>query len=85
MLWAFTRNDQTGLPSSSLLAKTEWHPKLVANVRGFLTEVDKKFGLKTVVTLGNKLAKEGLEEIALTGAVTNGKWNTSRNCSPGEM
>ena len=68
LLWAFTRNDQTGLPSSSLLAKTEWHPKLVANIRSLLADVDKMFGLKPVATLGNKLAKKGLEEVALTGA-----------------
>lgn len=68
LLWAFTRNDQTGLPPSSLLAKTEWHPKLVANIRALLTDVDNKFGLKPVATLGNKLAKKGLEEVALTGA-----------------
>ena len=73
LLWAFTRNDETGLPSSSLLAKTEWHPKLVTNVRTLIAEIDKKFGLKPVATLGNKLAKKGLEDIALTGAMANEK------------
>lgn len=73
LLWAFTRNDETGLPSSTLIAKTKWHPKLVKNVRALLTEIDKKFGLKPVSTLGNKLAKNGLEDIALTGAVAAGK------------
>lgn len=69
LLWAFTRNDETGLPSSKLLAKTEWHPKLVTNVRTLLAEIDKQFGLKAAGTLGNKLAKKGLLDIALTGAV----------------
>jgi superfamily I DNA/RNA helicase len=73
LLWAFTRNDETGLPSSSLLAKTEWQPKLVTNVRTLLAEIDKKFGLKPVATLGNKLAKKGLEDIALTGEMANEK------------
>src|SRR5699024_10828146 len=62
-----------GLPSSSLLAKTEWHPKLVTNVRTLIAEIDKKFGLKPVATLGNKLAKKGLEDVALTGAMANEK------------
>lgn len=73
LLWAFTRDDETGLPSSSLLAKTEWHPKLVKNIRILLAEIDKKFGLKPVATIGNKLAKKGLEDIALTGARANKK------------
>ena len=68
MLWTFTRNEETGLPLSSLQAKAEWHPKLLANLRDLLAKIDKEFGLKTVATFGQKMAKKGLEDIALTGA-----------------
>lgn len=69
MLWAFTRNEEMGLPLSSLQAKVKWHPKLLANLRDLLAKIDKEFGLKTVATFGQKMAKKGLEDIALTGAV----------------
>lgn len=68
MLWTFTRNEETGLPLSSLQAKAEWHPKLLANLRDLLAKIDREFGLKTVATFGQKMAKKGLEDIALTGA-----------------
>lgn len=68
MLWAFTRNEETGLPLSSLQAKARWHPKLLANLRVLLAKIDKEFGLKAVATFGQKMAKKGLEDIALTGA-----------------
>lgn len=69
LLWAFTRNEDTGLPSSALLAKSEWHPKLVTNVRNLLAKIQKQFGLIAAAKLGNKLAKTGLQDIPLTGAV----------------
>lgn len=68
LLWAFIRNAETGLPSSLLLAKTEWHPKLMMNIRILLAAIEKQSGLKAVGTLGNKLAKTGLLELPLTGA-----------------
>lgn len=69
LLWGFTRNAETGLPSSALVAKTEWHPKLVRNVRTLLAAIEKQYGLKAVGTLGNKLAKTALPDLPLTGAV----------------
>lgn len=68
LLWAFIRNAEFGLPSSSLQAKAQWHPKLVTNLRALLTETEQQFGLKTVATFGNKMAKKRLEDIALSGA-----------------
>jgi superfamily I DNA/RNA helicase len=68
LLWAFTRNADIGLPPSSLKAKAEWHPKLVANLRALLTQMDQLFGLKAVATFGNKMAKKRLEDVALSGA-----------------
>ena len=68
LLWAFTRNEDTGLPSSMLLAKSEWHPKLVTNVRNLLATIEKQFGLMAAAKLGNKLAKTGLQDVPLAGA-----------------
>ncbi|WP_258195110.1 UvrD-helicase domain-containing protein [Pseudomonas japonica] len=68
LLWAFTRDAETGLPSSSLQARAQWHPKLVANLRALLTQTDQLFALKTVATFGNKMAKKRLDDVALSGA-----------------
>ncbi|CAI1191769.1 DNA helicase II [Serratia fonticola] len=69
LLWSFSRNADTGLPSSALKAKTEWHPKLMKNVRTLLADIEIQYGLKAVGTLGNKLAKKSLSDLPLTGAV----------------
>ncbi|WP_440973607.1 UvrD-helicase domain-containing protein [Pseudomonas koreensis] len=68
MLWAFTRSEEMGLPLSSLQAKSKWHPKLLANLRTLLANIEKEFGLKTVSTFGQRMAKKSLEDVALTGA-----------------
>ncbi|HDS0927413.1 TPA: UvrD-helicase domain-containing protein [Pseudomonas putida] len=67
LMWAFVRDDETGLPSSSLKAYTEWHPKLVANLRTLLAKIDQQFGLKTIGTFGHKMAKKRLNDFPLTG------------------
>ncbi|QGU14921.1 MULTISPECIES: ATP-dependent helicase [Enterobacteriaceae] len=69
LLWSFSRNTETGLPSSELTAKTEWHTKLVNNVRVLLADIEKQFGFKAVGTLGNRLAKTALTDAPLTGEV----------------
>jgi superfamily I DNA/RNA helicase len=73
LLWAFTRNAESGLPSSSLQAKAEWHPMLVANLRSLLAKIDQQFGLTTVATFGNKMAKRRLDDVALSGANADDK------------
>lgn len=70
LLWSFSRNTETGLPPSALAAKTEWHPKLVKNVRTLLAAIEKQYGLKVIGTLGNKLAKTALLDLPLAGAGT---------------
>ncbi len=69
LLWSFSRNTETGLPSSELTAKTEWHTKLVNNVRVLLADIENQFGFKAVGTLGNRLAKTALTDAPLTGEV----------------
>lgn len=68
LLWGFTRNVETGLPSSTLAASTQWHPKLLRNVRTILAAIHEKFGYEAVDKLGNKLAKTALLDLPLTGA-----------------
>lgn len=69
LLWGFIRDAEAGLPSSTLLAKTEWHPQLLTNIKKLLSTTEGQFGLKAAGKLGNKLAKTGLLDLPLTGAV----------------
>ncbi len=69
LLWSFSRNTEIGLPSSALIAGTEWHPKLVRNVKTLLADIEKTYGLKAVGKLGNKLAKTKLPDRPLAGEV----------------
>jgi len=69
LLWSFSRNPETGLPSSALAANTVWHPQLLKNVRTLLAEIEKQFGYKAVEKLGNKLAKTSLTDLPLMGDV----------------
>ncbi|HCL3820788.1 ATP-dependent helicase [Pseudomonas aeruginosa] len=59
-LWAFTRNAETGLPSSELPATDDWHPLLLARVRTLLNGIQQDFGLAPVDNLGRKLARTEL-------------------------
>lgn len=67
--WSFSHNNETGLPSFKLTAKTEWHTKLVKNAKVLLAYIEKQFGFKAVGTLGNGLAKTALTNLPLTGEV----------------
>lgn len=65
LVWSFTREASLGLPSSALLADTQWHPQLLAGVKGLLVTLEKDHGLKPADNLGNKLAKRGLPNAPL--------------------
>lgn len=67
-IWAFTRDAATGLPSSSLVADTQWHAQLLVRIKVLLASLDEKFGLKQAANLGNKLAKKALPNAPLTSA-----------------
>lgn len=60
LIWRFTRNPDTGLPTAGLTADTQWHPLLLARVRALLAVIERDFGLKAADKLGNKLAKTAL-------------------------
>lgn len=67
-LWAFTRDAVAGLPSSSLVADTHWHPLLLARVKLLLASIEAKFGLKPTDNVGRRLAKTALPNSPITSA-----------------
>jgi superfamily I DNA/RNA helicase len=67
-IWAFTRDAATGLPSSSLVADTHWHPQLLSRVKVLLASLETKFGLKPTDNIGRKLAKTALPNSPLASA-----------------
>jgi superfamily I DNA/RNA helicase len=65
-IWAFTRDADIGLPSSSLVADTHWHPLLLARVKVLLAILEARFGLKPTDNIGRKLAKTALPNSPLS-------------------
>lgn len=64
-IWAFTRDAATGLPSSSLVADTQWHSLLVSRIKVLLANFESKFGLKPTDNIGRKLSKKALPNAPL--------------------
>jgi superfamily I DNA/RNA helicase len=67
-IWTFTRNLATGLPSSTLVANTKWHPLLLARIKVLLSVLQAKFGFAITDNLGRKLAKTKLPNAPLMTA-----------------
>lgn len=65
LVWSFTRDANSGLPSSGLLADTQWHPQLLTRVKALLATLEKDHALKPADNLGNKLAKRDLPNAPL--------------------
>jgi superfamily I DNA/RNA helicase len=65
LIWRFTRNPDTGLPTAGLTADTQWHPLLLVRTKALLAVLDQDFGLKVADNLGNKLAKKALPNAPL--------------------
>lgn len=65
VIWAFTRDAITGLPSSALVADVQWHSLLLARVKALLANLEAKFGLKQTDNIGRRLSKKGLPNIPL--------------------
>ncbi|MCW5322016.1 ATP-dependent helicase [Verminephrobacter aporrectodeae subsp. tuberculatae] len=64
-VWKFTRNQDTGLPSALLAAKSRWHTLLLERSRNFLALLQDRFDLETADNLGRKLAKTKLLDAPL--------------------
>jgi superfamily I DNA/RNA helicase len=68
LVWAFTRNPDSGLPAATLTGDTQWHPLLLERTRIFLAHIAQNHGLASTNNLGNKLAKRGLPNAPLITA-----------------
>ena len=62
ILWQFLRFPQSGLPSSGLKAKSEWHKLLKTRITSLLKEIEKDYGYQPVDRIGNKLAATKLAD-----------------------
>uniref|UniRef100_UPI0038CFFFE9 UvrD-helicase domain-containing protein n=1 Tax=Burkholderia cepacia TaxID=292 RepID=UPI0038CFFFE9 len=78
LVWRFTRNPDTGLPSATLLADTEWHPQLLARVKALLAILENEHGLKATENIGMKLAKKGLPSAPLVATADLAARNAPR-------
>lgn len=67
-IWAFTRDAATGLPSSSLIADTQWHSLLLSRIKVLLASLKSKFGLTPIDNIGRKLSKKALPSAPLASA-----------------
>ncbi|MBD0704385.1 UvrD-helicase domain-containing protein [Pseudomonas sp. PSB1] len=65
MLWVFTRNTETGLPSSDLSASGHWHVLLLERIRALLDQIQRDLELAAIDNLGRKLTRTGLSEAPL--------------------
>jgi superfamily I DNA/RNA helicase len=72
-IWGFTRDVDSGLPSSSLVADMHWHPLLVARIKVLLARLETNFGLKTAGNIGQKLSKKALPDVPLASAENLGE------------
>lgn len=68
-LWSFTRNAETGVPSSALAAASEWQPMLLARIRTLLKQIERDFGYAPVDNLGRRLARTGLPAAPLNAGL----------------
>jgi superfamily I DNA/RNA helicase len=74
LIWAFTRNPESGLPAATLVADAQWHPLMVERTRALLARIAQDHGLASAGNLGNKLARTGLPHaplIAVTDLTAN--------------
>lgn len=69
LVWAFTRNPDSGLPAATLPGDTHWHPQLLERTRALLAAIERDLGLASAGNLGNKLARRGLTNAPLISAV----------------
>lgn len=65
VLWRFTRESKTGLPSAELIADTAWHSALVPRINDLILALEKDHGLKAADNIGRRLAKTGLANAPL--------------------
>lgn len=62
LIWAFLRTPATGIPSASLNAKSDWFPKLKANLTSLLTTLESKCGLPCVANWSSRVKSNELTD-----------------------
>ena len=77
-LWRFVRDPGVGLPPSTLLADTEWLPRLLERVRQLLATLQAEFGLTPTDSLGTKLTRRDLPHASLVAADDLGTQRNTR-------
>lgn len=70
-LWGFVRDNQNGLPCSSLKAKSEWHPKLKTALQALCQDLSTFDGFTYPQTLGNNITTRDLADSPVTNAATS--------------
>ena len=59
-VWSFVRDPAKGLPASTLIADSAWHPLLRARAEALVGRLASEFGLKVADNLGQRLSKKML-------------------------
>ena len=77
-LWQFVRDPNVGLPPSTLLADTEWLPRLLERVRQLLATLQTEFGLTPTDSLGTRLTRRDLPHASLVAADDLGTQHNTR-------
>lgn len=68
IIWAFTRNPESGLPAATLTANAQWHALMLERTRALLARIAQLHGLVSIGNLGNKLARTGLPNVPMIAA-----------------
>jgi superfamily I DNA/RNA helicase len=61
IIWSFVRDPAEGLPVSTLIADTAWHPLLRSRAEALAGRLASEFGLEVADNLGQRLSKKKLE------------------------
>lgn len=68
LVWAFTRDPNSGLPAATLTADTQWHPQMLERTKALLAVMENDHQLASADKVGNKLAKKELPNAPLLAA-----------------
>lgn len=65
LIWAYTRNRDSGLPAATLIGDSQWHSLLLDRTRSLLEIIAHEFGLESVNKLPTRLSRRGLPNTPL--------------------
>jgi superfamily I DNA/RNA helicase len=68
LVWAYTRDPGSGLPTATLTGDAQWHPLLLDRTKALLAQIAQDHGLSTADNLGNKLSRKRLLNAPLIAA-----------------